>query len=103
MAVRSQPMLFNFERVPGRLPPHMTVINYITAKLPALKQRVLHLETVAKSLGVTIASGAALTAHDLLVKTENIEQLFTPAGLLRIKHNLIYGGLLSVFGLFLKS
>lgn len=67
------------------------------------KRRVLHVETAFKSLAVTIASGSALTAHDLLVKTENVEQLFTPAGLVRLKHNLIYGGLLSLFGLFIKS
>ncbi|HTF64488.1 MAG TPA: hypothetical protein VK638_17535 [Edaphobacter sp.] len=76
---------------------------HIKVNLAALKQRVLHLETAGKSLAVTVASGIALTAHDLLMKTENIEQLFTPAGWLRIKHNLIYGGLLSIFGLFIKS
>jgi hypothetical protein len=81
----------------------MNLSAHISEQLPKLRTRVLHLETAAKSLGVTVASGAALTAHDLLMKTENVEQLFTPAGLVRIKHNLIYGGLLSIFGLFVKS
>lgn len=68
-----------------------------------VKNRVLHAETAMKSVAVTVISGAALTAHDLLVRTEKIDDLFTPAGWLRLKHNLIYGGLLSVFGLLIRS
>jgi hypothetical protein len=75
----------------------------IKQNLPVLKARVIHAEMLVKSLGVTIASGAALTAHDFIMKTESIDALFTPAGLVKIKHNLIYGGLLSIFGLFVPS
>lgn len=67
------------------------------------RDRILHAETAIKSVAVTAISGAALTAHDLLVKTENIEQLFTHIGLMRLLHNLLFGGMLSLFGLFVKS
>ena len=71
--------------------------------LKTLKARVLHAELVAKSLGVTIASGAALTTHQYLTSASHIEDIFTPAGLLKLKHNFIYGGLISLFGLFVPS
>ena len=57
--------------------------------LKSLKARVLHAEMVVKSLGVTIASGAALTTHQYLTSAEHMEDMFTPAGLLKLKHNFI--------------
>ena len=81
----------------------MATIDTLKQKLPLIKASILHAETAIKSLAVTVASGAALTAHQYLTSAEHLEDLFTPAGLLRIKHNLIYGGALSLFGLFVPS
>ncbi|WP_433963648.1 hypothetical protein [Tunturiibacter gelidiferens] len=80
-----------------------TLTDQLKANLPAIKSSVLHAETAIKTASVTIISGAALTTHQFLTSAEHIEDLFTPAGLLKIKHNLIYGGMLSVFGLFVPS
>jgi hypothetical protein len=81
----------------------MNSIDIIKRNLPTLRARVIHAETAIKSLAVTVASGAALTTHQYMTSAEHVEDLFTPAGLVKIKHNLIYGGLLSVFGLFVPS
>jgi hypothetical protein len=78
-------------------------IKTLKQNLPVIKARVIHAEMLFKSLGVTVASGAALTTHQYLTSASHIEDIFTPAGLLKIKHNLIYGGLLSLFGLFVPS
>jgi hypothetical protein len=64
---------------------------------------VLHAETIIKSIGVTIVSGGALTVHQVLTTTQKIDDLFTPAGILALKHNFLYGGMLSLFGLFVPS
>lgn len=75
----------------------------IKQKLPQIKASLLHAETAIKSVAVTVISGSALTAHQLLTSSEKVEDLFTPAGIAKIKHNLIYGGLISLFGLFVPS
>jgi hypothetical protein len=71
--------------------------------IKTLKARVIHAEMLAKTLGVTIASGSALSVHQYLTASSHIEDIFTPAGLLKLKHNFIYGGLISLFGLFVPS
>lgn len=71
--------------------------------LADLKTRVLHAETVAKSIAVTIVSGAALTVHDVLTRVERIDDLFTHSGLVRLAHNALYGGSMALIGLFIKS
>jgi hypothetical protein len=71
--------------------------------LADLKTRVLHMETAAKSLALTVVSGAALTVHDVLTRVERIDDLFTHSGLVRLAHNALYGGSLALIGLFVKS
>jgi hypothetical protein len=68
-----------------------------------IRRRLLHLETLAKSLLVTFLSGSALTLHDLLTRAENIDTLFTHSGLVHLAHNGLYGGSLALIGLFVKS
>jgi hypothetical protein len=41
-------------------------IKILKQNLPALKTRILHAETAFKSIGVTVASGGALTVHQYL-------------------------------------
>jgi hypothetical protein len=76
----------------------------VKAKLPALKKDFLAFQTWFKSIAMTVATGAALTVHQAMAaSTTAVEDLFSPAGLVKLKHNCIYGGLIALVGLFLPS
>lgn len=79
------------------------VSEIIIQKLPEMRKRVVHAGTAFKSVAVTAASGAALTAHQYMTTSAHVEDIFTPAGLVKLKHNFVYGGVLSLIGLFVPS
>jgi hypothetical protein len=75
----------------------------IFMRLSNLRTRVLHAETAAKTIVVTVLSGAALTVHDVLTRVERVDDLFTHSGLVRLGHNALWGGSMALIGLFIKS
>jgi len=68
--------------------------------IPALKGDVSRVETYVKTVAVAALTGAA--ADVAAVLHEGHEVLFTPAGILLLKHSFVYGAALSVIGLFTK-
>ncbi len=79
----------------------MKIITSIKSKIPALKADFSRAETYVKTLVVAAATGAAADAAALLHGGH--ELLFTPAGIILLKHSFVYGAALSVIGLFTKS
>jgi hypothetical protein len=79
----------------------MTIVARITAALPALKADFLKVETYVKTVVVAAATGAAADVAQLLHGGHEI--LFTPAGILLLKHSFLYGAACSVIGLFTRS
>jgi hypothetical protein len=60
-------------------------------------------ETYLKVAVVAVATGAVAAAGQLIVNSQDQAILFTPAGLMQLKHAFMAGAVLSLIGLFTKS
>jgi hypothetical protein len=79
----------------------MKIVERITAALPTLKADFCKVETYVKTIVVAACTGAVADVAQLLHGGHEI--LFTPAGILLLKHSFLYGAACSVIGLFTKS
>jgi hypothetical protein len=80
-----------------------TVSEGIREKLPALKQDLTQASTFVHTLVITAISGAASASYQVLADVGHEQDLFSAAGIQRLKHSFIYGAALSIIALFAPS
>jgi hypothetical protein len=71
--------------------------------LDTLKKDFSKVETYVKTGAVAAVTGGAGVAYQLLSSVGHESDLFTPEGILKLKHTFLYGAAVSVIGLFMKT
>lgn len=71
--------------------------------LDTLKADFAKAETYIKTGAVAAVSGGAGVLYQLISSAGHETDLFTPEGILKLKHTFLYGAAVGVIGLFTKS
>lgn len=71
--------------------------------LDTLKKDFAKAETYIKTGAVAAVTGGAGVLYQLLSSVGHESDMFTPEGIVKLKHTFLYGAAVGVIGLFTKS
>lgn len=81
----------------------MAIADKVKAAFPTIKEDFLRVETYVKTVVVAAVTGGVGVVGQLLTNLGHEADLFSPAGVVKLKHTFLYGAMLSIIGLFTKS